>query len=66
MVSFKVCVEDSRYRAFCNESTCAWGRSATGRKRGGSAANDAAREHTRLTGHETRIDATHQRGFRRL
>jgi len=63
VVAFKVSVEHSKYRGWCTE--CSWSKVSGGRIRGGSEAIDAARNHTKATGHETRLDATHQRGFKR-
>ncbi len=60
--AFKCTRQDSTYHAWCK--ICAWSTRSGGTKNSSPAANRKARQHTIETGHETRIDATSQRGYR--
>jgi len=50
-------VKDGEHEAWCRQ--CGWDREGTAAQ-----ASRAARYHTELTGHETRIEVRRQRGFR--
>lgn len=66
--AFKVTPSPDDHRAWCAEPGCSWTKSAAPRVGGStsSAATVAAKRHTWETGHETRVDMTAQRGFRRV